>query len=100
VSELEQALARDPSLGDVTAYFYLGLAHSYLEEPLPAAEAYEAALEQDANHTPSLWNLALTNLDLARYAEARAQFERYVEVYPAGLVETQPYLDELTRLGY
>jgi rhomboid protease GluP len=100
VSELEQALARDPSLGDVTAYFYLGLAHSYLEEPLPAAEAYEAALEQDGDHTPSLWNLALTNLDLARYAEARALFERYVEVYPAGLVETQPYLDELTRLGY
>ena len=98
--ELEQALARDPSLADVTTYFYLGLAYSYLEEPLPAARAYEAALEQDANHTPSLWNLALTNLDLARYAEARAQLERYVEIYPAGLVETQPYLDELTRLGY
>jgi tetratricopeptide (TPR) repeat protein len=100
VVELEQALAQDPSLGDVTTYFYLGLAHSYLEEPQPAAQAYEAALAQDANHTPSLWNLAITYLDLARYAEARDQFERYVEVYPAGLVETKPYLDELTRLGY
>jgi len=98
--ELQQALAKDPSLGDATTYFYLGLAHSYLEEPQPAAQAYESALAQDANHTPSLWNLAITYLDLARYAEARDQFERYVETYPAGLVETQPYLDELTRLGY
>jgi rhomboid protease GluP len=98
--ELQQALDKDPSLGDATTYFYLGLAHSYLEEPQPAAQAYEAALAQDANHTSSLWNLAITYLDLGRYAEARDHFERYVEIYPAGLVETKPYLDELTRLGY
>jgi rhomboid protease GluP len=100
VVELEQVLSQDPSLGDASTYFYLGLAHSYLEQPQPAAQAYEAALEQDSNHTPSLWNLAITYLDLEHYVEARAQFERYVEIYPAGLVETQPYLDELTRLGY
>jgi rhomboid protease GluP len=70
--ELQQALELDPSLGDAVTYFYLGLAHSYLEQPQSAARAYEAALEQDASHTPSLWNLAITNLDLARYAQARA----------------------------
>jgi rhomboid protease GluP len=99
-AEFEQALAKDPSVADVSTYFYLGLAYNYLEQPERAAQAYESALELDPGHTPSLWNLAITNLDLGRYAQARSQFETYMELEPSGGVQAKPYLDELSRLGY
>jgi rhomboid protease GluP len=99
-AELEQAIALDPSLADAGIYFYLGLARNYLEQPQQAIPAYKAALELDAAHSPSLWNLAITYLDLERYAEARLAFETYAELTPAGPVEVKPYLDELDSLGY
>jgi rhomboid protease GluP len=99
-TEFEQALARDPDLAEADTYFYLGLAYNHLEQPEKAARAYESALELEPDHSPALWNLAITNLDLARYAEARSQFEAYAELVPGGLVEAKPYLDELGRLGY
>ncbi len=100
VSELEGALSRDPTLADVPTLFYLGLAYNYLEQPQEAAKAYEAALELDPSHPPSIWNLAITYLDLDRYAEARPLFERYQELNPAETLQVRPYLDELERLGY
>jgi len=96
-SELEQALAQDPSAADVSLYFYLGLARNYLEEPQAAAEAYEKALELEADHSPSLWNLALTYLDLGRYAEARTLFETYLDLNPGQSGEVQPYLQEIDK---
>ncbi len=100
VSELEGALSRDPTLADVPTLFYLGLGYNYLEQPQEAAKAYEAALELDPSHPPSIWNLAITYLDLDRYAEARPLFERYQELNPAETLQVRPYLDELERLGY
>jgi rhomboid protease GluP len=100
VTEFELALSKDPAMADVGTYFYLGLAYNYLEQPERAARAYESALDLESDHTPSLWNLAITNLDLGRYAQARSQFEAYVELEPSGVVQAQPYLDELRRLGY
>ncbi len=100
VVELEQALSQDPSLADADIYFYLGLAHNHLAQPRQAAEAYESALALDPDHSVSLWNLALTYFELERYPQARAQFEAYQEVHPAGAVEARPYLDELNSLGY
>jgi rhomboid protease GluP len=97
-AEFEQALDSNPDLADVTIYFYLGLAYNYLGELDKAAEAYEAALELDAQHSPTLWNLALTSLDLGRYARSRSLFEAYRELNPAETLEVQPYLDELDRL--
>jgi rhomboid protease GluP len=100
VSELEGALSRDPTLADVPTLFYLGLAYNHLEQPQEAAGAYEAALELDPSHSPSIWNLAITYLDLGRYAEARPLFETYQELNPAETLQVRPYLDELERLGY
>jgi rhomboid protease GluP len=97
-AEFEQALEDNPDLADVPTYFYLGLAYNYLGEPERAAEAYEAALELDARHSPTLWNLALTYLDLEGYARSRALFETYRELNPAETLEVQTYLDELDRL--
>ena len=95
VSELEQALAQDPTLADASAYFYLGLAYSYLEQPQPAAEAYEAALALQPDDSASLWNLALAYIQLERYADARSRFETYLELNPDEAEQVQPYLDEL-----
>ena len=99
-TELEQAIALDPSLADPAVHFHLGLARNYLEQPEAAIPAYKAALEIDPAHTASLWNLAMTYFDLGRYAEARTALETYRELTPAGPVEVKPYLDELESLGY
>lgn len=99
-SEFEHVLAKDPDLADIGTYFYLGLAYNHLEQLEKAAGAYEMALALDPSHSPSLWNLAITNLDLRRFVQAREQFEAYVEIEPSGIVEAKPYLDELRRLGY
>jgi rhomboid protease GluP len=99
-AELEQALAQDPSLATVTVYFQLGLARNYLEQPQAAIAAYEKAVELEPDQPATHWNLALTYLEVERYADARASFEAYAELTPAGPVEVQPYLDELERLGY
>ncbi len=99
-AELEQAIAQDPSLADPAVYFHLGLARNYLEQPQQAIPAYTAALDLDPAHSASLWNLAMTYLDLERYAEARASLEAYEELTPAGPVEVKPYLVELESLGY
>lgn len=97
--ELEQAIALDPSLASAVVYFHLGLARNYLEQPHEAVLAYQAALELDPADSASLWNLALTYLELGRYADARSSFETYAELTPGGSVEARPYLDELERLG-
>lgn len=96
-AEFEQALEGDPDLADATTYFYLGLAYNYLGELEKAAEAYESALDLDARHSPALWNLALTYLDLGRYLRSRSLFEAYRELNPAEAQEVQRYLDELDR---
>lgn len=97
-AEFEQALDGNPDLADISTYFYLGLAYNYLGELAKAAEAYEAALELDARHGPTIWNLALTYLDLEQYARSRSLFETYRELKPAETLEVQPYLEELDRL--
>jgi rhomboid protease GluP len=97
-AEVEQALAQDPALADASLYFYLGLARNHLDQPSLAAEAYESALELEADDSPSHWNLALTYLQLERYAEAKAHFETYLELNPDKAEEVQPYLNELTRI--
>jgi rhomboid protease GluP len=98
IVEFEQALAQDASLADVSTYFYLGLAHNYLEEPSLAVDAYEAALKLDPNDSLTHWNLALTRIELGQYAEARRHFEIYLELNPDQADEVEPYLDELRRL--
>ena len=97
VSELEQVLALDPSLAGADVYFQLGLAYNYLDEPVPAVEAYEQALTLKPDLSPAHWNLALSYLQLRRYTEARDQFETFLELNPDQAAEVQPYLDELQR---
>jgi rhomboid protease GluP len=97
-AELEQALSQDPTLADASLYFYLGLARNYLEQPELAIDAYCSALELDPQDAPSHWNLALTYLQVDRYAEARAQFEAYLQLRPDAASDVQPYLDELQHL--
>jgi rhomboid protease GluP len=100
VAEFDQALALDPSLADATIYFHLGLAHSYQAQLEEAINAYQKALELDPALAAPHWNLALTYLEVGRYADARASFEAYAALTPGGGIEVQPYLDELDRLGY
>lgn len=100
VVELEQALAGEPSLADAAVYFYLGLAHNYLDQHQEAVEAYQAALGLEPDDGPTHWNLALTYLQLERYAQARSHFETYLALNPRDLAQVQPYLDDLTLLGY
>ena len=99
VSQVNQALAQDPSLADVYLYFQLGLAHNYLGEPEQAAQAYERALELETNDSAVRWNLAITYLELGRYTEARSQFETYLELNPEETAEVQPYLDQLRTIA-
>jgi len=98
--ELEQAIAQDPSLANAAVYFHLGLARNYLEQPQEAVAAYEKAVELEPDEPATHWNLAMTYLELERYADARAALEAYAELTLAGPAEVQPYLDELERLGY
>ena len=93
VTELEQALAKDPSLA--TAYFYLGLARNNLNQPQLAAKAYQSAIELEPDLSEAHWNLALTYVDLGRTADARSQFETYLELNPGEAAKVQPYLDQL-----
>ncbi len=70
-----------------------------LEQPGSAAAAYQSALESEPDYAHAHWNLALTYLELERYAEAQSHFETYLELSPAQALEVQPYLDELRRLN-
>lgn len=98
-AELEQALARDPDLANADLYFHLGLARNHLGQPELAAQAYEAALALEPDDSASHWNLAITCLELARYADAQAHLETYLQLNPDKAAEVQPYLDELRDLA-
>ena len=98
LAELELALAKEPDLADATIYFYLGLAHNHLDQHEEAIEAYEASLASDPGLQPAHWNLALTLLDLERYAEAKARFEIYLQLDPDAAPEVEPFLKEIQRL--
>ena len=93
VTELEQALAKDPTLAN--AYFYLGLARNNLNQPQLAATAYESAIELEPNFSEAHWNLALTYGELGRNTDARSQFETYLTLNPGEAAKVQPYLDKL-----
>jgi rhomboid protease GluP len=93
----EQALALDPSLADASIYFQLGLAYNYLDKPDQAAAVYEQALALEPDLSPAHWNLALSYMELHRYADARDQFQAFLELNPDQAAEVQPYLDELQR---
>ncbi len=99
VTQVNQALSDDPSLDDVYLYFQLGLAHNYLGQPQEAAQAYETILELESGDSAARWNLAITYLELGRYAQARSQFETYLELYPDEAAEVQPYLDQLSTIA-
>jgi rhomboid protease GluP len=95
--ELEQALAKDPSLADVSTYFYLGLAYNQLDQPEQAAEAYEAGLALDPADGPSHWNLALTYFQLEQHAQALEHFRSYLDLHPEDAERVQPYINALER---
>jgi rhomboid protease GluP len=97
VDVLKQAVDKDPALA--VAYFYLGLAHNNLDQHDPAAEAYEAALGLAPDDSASRWNLALTYVELQRYADAETQFEIYRDQNPGDSGDAQLYLDELRRVA-
>jgi rhomboid protease GluP len=96
-AEFEQALAQDPSLGDVSTYFFLGLAYNQLDQPERAAQAYEAGLALDPRDGPSHWNLALTYFQLERHAEALEHFRAYLALHPEDAERVQPYINALER---
>jgi rhomboid protease GluP len=98
VTELEQAMAKNPLMADAALYFHLGLAHNYLDQPQQAAEAYETALALAPDDAASHWNLALTYLELERFADARTHFETYQILRPDKAAEADPYLQDLRRL--
>jgi len=93
VTELEQALAKDPTLAE--AYFYLGLARNNLGQPQSAVQAYESAIGLESDFSSAHWNLALTYLELGRAADARSHFETYLKLNPDEAGKVQPYLNLL-----
>ena len=96
IVELEQIVVQDPTLVD--AHFYLGLVRNHLDQPQPAAQAYESALALEPGLSAAHWNLALTYLELERFAEAQTHLQTYVQLNPDGAKEAQPYLDELQQI--
>jgi rhomboid protease GluP len=96
-AELQQALAQDPSLADVSAYFFLGLAYNQLNRAEQAAEAYEAGLALDPQDGPSHWNLALTYFQLERGAQALEHFRAYLALHPEEAERVQPYIHALEQ---
>jgi rhomboid protease GluP len=99
VREVDHVLAEDPDEVDSYLLFQKGLAHNYLDQLLPAAQAYEAAIELDPGDSASRWNLALTYLDLGELIKSELQFEAYLQLEPGEAEEVQPYLDEINRLA-
>jgi len=97
IGELEQAVAQDPSLADVSTYFYLGLAYNQLDRPEQAAQAYEAGLALDPQDGASHWNLALTYFQLERSAQALEHFRAYLDLHPEEAERVQPYIEALER---
>ena len=93
VTELEQAVAKDPTLSE--AYFNLGLAHNKLDQPELAAPAYESAIELEPDLSDAHWNLAFTYWELGRIADARSQLEIYLKLNPDEADSVQQYLDQL-----
>ncbi len=96
-AELETALAADPSLADVSTYFFLGLAYNQLNRPEQAAEAYEAGLALDPQDAGSHWNLALTHFQLGRDQEALEHFRSYLALQPEDAERVQPYINALEQ---
>jgi rhomboid protease GluP len=98
VLELEHIAESNPELVDADLCFYLGLAHSFLDDYPQAIESYKAALALDPNHSSAHWNLALIFFQMDQFAEARAHFETYLELNPDQAQEVAPYLEELRRI--
>jgi rhomboid protease GluP len=96
-AELEQAVEADPSLADVSTYFFLGLAYNQLNQPDQAAAAYEAGLALDPQDGASHWNLALTYFQLERDAQALEHFRAYLALHPEEAESVQPYINTLEQ---
>jgi rhomboid protease GluP len=96
ISELEQALAQDPTTTD--AYFYLGGAYFNQGNYQLAAQAYESALDLVPDDPSTHWNLASTYLKLGRYEDAQTHYEIYRQLNPADAQEADSILDELRRI--
>lgn len=82
VVELEQVLAKEPTLADSGVYFQLGVAHSYLGNLESAVDAYSSSLELEPGDPAVHWNLGYAYLQMRRYAEAQSHFEFYRDAHP------------------
>ena len=71
----------------------------FLKSYVSISVQYEAALGLAPDDSASRWNLALTYIELQRYADAEAQFEIYRDQNPGDSGDAQLYLDELRRVA-
>jgi Tfp pilus assembly protein PilF len=77
---MEKALALDPTQADF--HYAQGLAYLGLENLDPAARAFAAAVEIEANHVPALHNLATVYELTGRDRDAEPLFRRVLELTP------------------
>jgi len=79
-SHLQDALARNPAYAE--ARYELGTGYLLAHDAARALEAYRAALASRPDYAEALFGAARAELDLGRTAEARRDYERFIDVAP------------------
>ena len=79
-SRLQEAIARNPTY--VEAHYELGTGYLLARQPERALTAYRAALASRPDYPEALFGAARAELDLGKSAEARRDYEHFVNVAP------------------
>jgi arylsulfatase A-like enzyme/Tfp pilus assembly protein PilF len=79
-SRLQDAIARNPTYAE--AHYELGTGYLLARQPERALAAYRAALASRPDYAEALFGAARAELDLGKTADARRDYERFVEVAP------------------
>ena len=79
-ARLQDAIARNPAYAE--AHYELGTGFLLQHQPERALAAYRAALASRPEYAEALFGAARAELDLGKSAEARRDYERFVQVAP------------------
>ncbi len=86
-SEFQEALVPLLTLlemepNDAAVLNNIGVAYHEMRQEARSLEYYERARDLDPSSTPAQFNVVVTNVDLGRIAQAKAENERFRQAYP------------------
>ncbi len=79
-ARLREAIGRNPQYAE--AHYELGTGYLLARQPERALEAYRAALVGRPDYAEALFGAARAELDLGKSADARRDYQRFVDVAP------------------